>query len=86
MTGMPQSAKHILELTSAVARCSQDLGLVDRITVVRGYAELVETHPENNEYRRRLDSALTALSESTTNANPYVQPLIQQIMATFCAS
>ena len=54
----------VIGLVSLILENHDDLYLIDRVTIVRGFAELSVMYPNNPEYRQRLTTALLALSET----------------------
>ncbi len=69
MAGTP-SIKEVLDLTASVDRHRRDRILIDQITVIRGYAELVKFYPDCDKYRWRLHQAVSAFIRKTTDSNP----------------
>ena len=59
--------REVLELN--ISRKPTDaFGLIDRLTVTFGYAELLETDPANADYQNRLHQSIVALASVIHNA------------------
>lgn len=56
----------IVGITEELTRYRRDHRLMDRLTVTRGYAELVQLDPENHSYYGKLQHSLQRLSEMAT--------------------
>ena len=54
----------VIGMVSLVLEDHGDQYLIDRVTIVRGYAELSLMYPNNAAYRRRVSESLFMLSEA----------------------
>jgi hypothetical protein len=54
----------VISMISLILQDHEDLYLVDRVTIVRGYAELSLMYPNNVGYRQRVSASLLNLSET----------------------
>lgn len=61
------AAAEIFDLTTQLAKDTRSSRLIDRVTVTRGYSELLQLEPHNLQYRDKLRQALTDLTTAGTN-------------------
>jgi transketolase C-terminal domain/subunit len=54
----------ILSITALALEVAGSHHVIDRVTIVRGYAELSVMYPENSNYRDAVVSALNKLSDA----------------------
>jgi len=54
----------VIGMISLILQDHNDHYLVDRITIVRGYADLSLMYPSNHAYRQRVSTSLLSLSEA----------------------
>ena len=66
MEGLSLPIREIVGITEELTRYRRDHRLMDRLTVTRGYAELVQLDPENVSYYGKLHASLQRLSEMAT--------------------
>ena len=59
----------VISMISLILEDHNDHYLVDRITVVRGFAELSLMYPNNAVYRQRVSTSLLCLSETLGERN-----------------
>jgi hypothetical protein len=52
----------IAQVTQEVLKRIPEHGVIDRVTIIRGYVQLLAMHPTRKEYERKLATALLDLS------------------------
>jgi hypothetical protein len=55
------SPEELLERATALARSENNLEIIDRAAILRGYLEIRTLDPENGIYRKNVEDAVTSL-------------------------
>ena len=54
----------VIDITSLALQVSRSQEIIEKVTVVRGYAELWVMYPENSRFRDEVSRSLVKLSEA----------------------
>ena len=69
----------VISMISLILQDHNDHYLVDRITIVRGYAELSLMYPNNAAYRQRVSASLLSLSEALRDRESVLESQVKSL-------
>jgi hypothetical protein len=71
------SPEELLEKATELAKSDQNLDMMDRITMLRGYLGLRTLDPENGSYRKNVEDAVASLLHGA-HEHAHWHPLLPQ--------
>ena len=71
------SPEQLLEKATELAKTDNNLDMMDRITMLRGYLGLRTLDPENGSYRKNVEDAVTSLLQAA-HGQAHWNPLIPE--------
>ena len=71
------SPEELLEKATELAKSDQNLDMMDRITMLRGYLGLRTLDPENGTYRKNVEDAVASLLQAA-HEDAHWHPLLPE--------